>query len=75
LAQAKGQATLKAQLFNELKEQGAPRMFGRGAAFDQYGFASETWNNFTRNSNAAKRSAPAGYCPVTMRKKSWINTL
>ena len=21
-------------------------MFGRGAVFDQYGFASETWNNF-----------------------------
>ena len=45
-AQAKLKATLKKQLFSELKEQGDPRMFGRGAVFDQYGFASETWNNF-----------------------------
>ena len=45
-AQAKLKAELKTQLFKELKEQGDPRMFGRGAVFDQYGFASETWNNF-----------------------------
>ncbi len=50
LAETKSQANLKAglktQLFKELKEQGDPRMFGRGAVFDQYGFASEKWNNF-----------------------------
>ena len=50
LAETKAQANLKAglktQLFKELKEQGDPRMFGRGAVFDQYGFASEKWNNF-----------------------------
>jgi hypothetical protein len=45
-AQANRKAGLKAQLFKELKEQGDPRMFGRGAVFDQYGFASEKWNNF-----------------------------
>ena len=45
-AQAKLKTALKTQLFNELKEQGDPRMFGRGAVFDQYGFASEMWNNF-----------------------------
>jgi len=45
-AQVKLKAELKTQLFNELKEQGDPRMFGRGEVFDQYGFASEMWNNF-----------------------------
>ena len=45
-AQAKLKAELKTQLFNELKEQGDPRMFGRGAVFDQYGFARDGWNNF-----------------------------
>jgi hypothetical protein len=50
LAETKSQANLKTalkkQLFKELKEQGDPRMFGRGAVFDKYGFASEMWNNF-----------------------------
>jgi hypothetical protein len=45
-SQTKLKTALKTQLFKELKEQGDPRMFGRGAVFDQYGFASETWNNF-----------------------------
>ncbi len=50
LAQNKSQANiktaLKTQLFRELKEQGDPRMFGRGDVFDKYGFASEMWKNF-----------------------------
>ena len=46
LPQTKAQAELKTQLFSELKEQVDQCMFGRGAVFDQYGFASERWNNF-----------------------------
>ena len=30
---------LKVQLFNELKEQGDPRMFGNGDVFDRYPYA------------------------------------
>ncbi len=36
---------LKEQLFKELKEQGDPRMFGRGDIFDEYLYADNKWNN------------------------------
>lgn len=37
---------LKNQLFDELKEQGDPRMFGKGYIFDEYIFADEKSRNF-----------------------------
>ncbi|MBC8325448.1 MAG: sulfatase [Verrucomicrobia subdivision 3 bacterium] len=50
LADSKPQAALKAslkkQLFAELKKQGDPRMFGRGDVFEKYGFAFDMWDQF-----------------------------
>jgi len=37
---------LKEQLFNELKEQGDPRMFGDGHVFDEYLYADEKHRHF-----------------------------
>ena len=37
---------LKAQLFSELKEQGDPRMFGKGEIFDNYPYSGKTTDNF-----------------------------
>ena len=45
-AQAALKASLKKQLFAELKKQGDPRMFGRGDVFEKYGFASDMWDQF-----------------------------
>ncbi|MEQ9437511.1 MAG: sulfatase [Cyclobacteriaceae bacterium] len=38
--------SMKNQLFAELKEQGDPRMFGRGEIFDEYIYASEATRGF-----------------------------
>ena len=45
-AQAALKASLKKQLFAELKKQGDPRMFGRGDVFEKYGFAWDMWDQF-----------------------------
>ena len=45
-AQAALKASLKKQLFAELKKQGDPRMFGQGDVFEKYGFASDMWDQF-----------------------------
>jgi len=37
---------LKVQLFAELKEQGDPRMFGKGHLFDEYLYADKKTQNF-----------------------------
>ena len=37
---------LKEQLFAELKEQGDPRMFGKGHIFDDYTYAHEETRDF-----------------------------
>ena len=37
---------LKNQLFEELKKQGDPRMFGHGHIFDAYPYAGENRRNF-----------------------------
>jgi len=39
-------AALREQLFQELKAQGDPRMFGRGHIFDEYPYADESVRNF-----------------------------
>ncbi len=38
--------SLKNQLFDELQEQGDPRMFGKGHVFDEYQYANENNRNF-----------------------------
>ncbi len=40
------QAALKEQLFNELRAQGDPRMFGQGHVFDEYPYADGTTAHF-----------------------------
>jgi N-sulfoglucosamine sulfohydrolase len=45
-ARAEGKAALKEALFRELKEQGDPRMLGRGRVFDEYPYAAEDTRNF-----------------------------
>ncbi|HCK99275.1 MAG TPA: heparan N-sulfatase [Candidatus Marinimicrobia bacterium] len=52
---------LKEQLFNELKKQGDPRMFGRGNIFDEY-------KNAGRNRNFYKR-----YMDGEKIKAGWVN--
>ncbi|MCF8224805.1 MAG: sulfatase [Bacteroidales bacterium] len=37
---------LKTQLFNELKNQGDPRMFGKGDVFDKYPYAGDAQRDF-----------------------------
>lgn len=39
-------AELKKQLFAELKEQGDPRMFGKGHIFDEYEYSNSVNTNF-----------------------------
>ena len=39
-------AALKQQMLAELKEQGDPRMFGRGEVFDRYPFGLHQWDDF-----------------------------
>lgn len=48
LANEKGKVRLQlsARMAAILKEQGDPRMFGRGEVFEQYGFAWDQWSNF-----------------------------
>jgi len=41
-------AGLKQQLFAELREQGDPRMFGKGDVFDNYPYSGESTDNFYR---------------------------
>ena len=49
---------LKEQLFNELKAQGDPRMFGRGNVFDEYIYSDEKTRNFyERYTNGEKIKA------------------
>jgi len=40
------QAAMKQQLFDELKQQADPRMFGKGAEFDAYPYANEKDRDF-----------------------------
>ena len=37
---------LQQQLFDELKSQGDPRLFGQGHLFEQYPYANESGRNF-----------------------------
>ena len=49
---------LKALLFDELKQQKDPRMFGQGHIFDEYPYAKEQTRNFyERYMNGEKISA------------------
>lgn len=41
-------ASLKEQLFNELQQQGDPRMFGKGNVFDEYPYSGEVQGFYER---------------------------
>ena len=53
---------LKEQLFSELREQGDPRMFGRGHVFDEYPYANKSDQNFyERYMNGEFEKTDAGW--------------
>ena len=61
--------TLKAELFEKLKEQGDPRMLGRGEVFDRYGFASERWNNFYEKYQRGEKISTGWVLPSDYEKE------
>ena len=54
-------AALEAELFEALKEQGDPRMFGRGYVFDAYPYADERNRNFYHRYVIEGEDLPAGW--------------
>ena len=73
LAGSKGLETmeesLRAQLFAELKAQGDPRMFGKGAVFDGYPFVGP-WNNFYENYVGGKKVPGTGWVNASDYEKA-----
>lgn len=49
---------LKQQLFDELKAQQDPRMFGQGHIFDEYTYSSENYRNFYERFTAGEKLMP-----------------
>ena len=68
-AHAELRNTLKAELFEKLKEQGDPRMLGRGEVFDRYGFASERWNNFYEKYQRGEKISTGWVLPSDYEKE------
>ncbi len=54
---------LREQLFSELKQQGDPRMFGKGYLFDEYPYADEKHRNFYER-----------YMKGEKLKAGWVNS-
>jgi N-sulfoglucosamine sulfohydrolase len=51
-------AQLQDQLFSELKAQDDPRMFGKGAVFDEYPYAEERFRNFYERYTKGEKLEP-----------------
>lgn len=66
-------AALKDQLFQELKEQGDPRMFGKGHIFDEYKYAGKNSVNFYERYMAGE-DIKAGWVNASDFEKDFYET-